>query len=108
MATEAFSRSWRTCAALIARSSTSKCLGAPTKGARSFAVRIAGPSLDGGSAPALLAIFGEHGDEHDVIDLGIGLIEYLATNYGVDANITDLLDREVVWIVPMMNPPSAP
>ncbi len=82
-------------------------IGTSHEGRSIVAVRVAGPLVDPASAPALLALFGEHGDEHDSIDLGLGLITHLATGYGSDPTITSLLDRKVVWMVPMMNPDGA-
>ncbi len=57
--------------------------------------------------PAILAIFTEHGNEHDTTNLGIGIIDKLASRYGHDQGVTHLLDTRDLWIVPMMNPDGA-
>ena len=77
-------------------------IGTTYEGRTIFAVRVGGDPPAGSGDAALLAIFGEHGDEHDVIALGMGLIEQLAASYGEDPEITRLLDRKAVWVVPMM------
>ena len=51
-----------------------------------------------------MAVFTEHGCEHDVTNLAMGIIKYLSDNYGKDHRITNLLDKTEVWIVPLMNP----
>lgn len=60
--------------------------------------------MTSGSKPALMAIFAEHSAEHEVTDIALGIIQYLAENYGKDIRVTDLLNLNEVWIVPMMNP----
>jgi len=72
-----------------------------------FAVRLSGEMSTRKIKPALMLIFTEHGDEHDMTDLGIGIIRYLAEHYGKDERLTNLLNEKEVWIVPMMNPDGA-
>jgi len=69
-----------------------------------YVVKITGGNSNTTDKPGLLAIFAEHSAEHDMTALGIGLIQHLTENYGRDQRITDLLDKKVVYIVPMMNP----
>jgi hypothetical protein len=45
-----------------------------------------------------------HGDETTGFILMLRLIDYLLTNYGVDDEITDLLDNVEIWICPNENP----
>lgn len=79
-------------------------IGKTYEGRSIFAVRITGNVSNQNNKPALMAIFTQHGDEHDVTDLAVGIIKYLADNYGKDKRVTDLLNQKEVWIVPMMNP----
>lgn len=57
--------------------------------------------------PAILAIFTEHANEHDVTHLGVGILDELASRYGIDDEVRRLLDGGDLWIVPMLNPDGA-
>ncbi len=45
-----------------------------------------------------------HGDETTGFVLLLRLIDYLASNYGADAEITEMLDNTEIWICPNENP----
>ena len=45
-----------------------------------------------------------HGDETAGYVLMLRLIDYLLTNYGTDARVTDLVDNTEIWINPLSNP----
>ena len=45
-----------------------------------------------------------HGDETTGYVLMLRLINYLLTNYGSNARITNMLDNEEIWICPLANP----
>lgn len=79
-------------------------IGKTYEGRSIFAVKIGGNATTSGSKPALMAIFAEHSAEHEVTDIALGIIQYLGQNYGKDIRVTDLLNLNEVWIVPMMNP----
>ncbi len=83
---------------------TVQSIGKTYEGRSIFAVRVSGNVPTANNKPALMAIFTEHGDEHDVTDIAIGIIRHLAENYGKDERVTDLLNRKEVWVVSMMNP----
>jgi len=82
-------------------------LGKTFEGRPILAVRLRGNKPSPQPRPAILAIFTEHGDEHDVTNLGIGILRELAARYGTDDEVTRLLDETVLWVVPMMNPDGA-
>lgn len=82
-------------------------LGTTYEGRSLFAVKVTGTMPAPGSKPALLAIFTEHGDEHDTTDLAVGIIRFFAENYGKDERITGILNQKELWIVPLMNPDGA-
>lgn len=67
-------------------------------------VKVGKEGLNRVDKPAFMAIFTEHGGEHDVTNLAIGIIDHLAKNYGEDRSVTDLLNQTDVWILPMMDP----
>jgi murein tripeptide amidase MpaA len=72
-----------------------------------MAARLGRPSPSGEPRPAVLAVFGEHGNEHDVTTVAIGMLERLASLYGSDEQVTRLLDSRDLWVIPMMNPDGA-
>ena len=45
-----------------------------------------------------------HGDESVGREMILALAQYLVTNYGLDARVTELLDNTEIHLVPSMNP----
>jgi len=45
-----------------------------------------------------------HGDEPVGTELCLYFIDMLASSYGQDARLTDLVDSTEIWVVPLMNP----
>jgi predicted deacylase len=45
-----------------------------------------------------------HGDETTGYVLLLRLIDYLTSNYGTDAEVTDMVDGMEIWINPLANP----
>ncbi|HSB64943.1 MAG TPA: M14 family zinc carboxypeptidase, partial [Anaerolineales bacterium] len=45
-----------------------------------------------------------HGDETTGIEMTVRFAEYLADNYGIDQQITDLVDKMEIWLCPIYNP----
>lgn len=82
-------------------------LGRTYEGRSILAVRLSGNPQSLNTKPALMAIFTEHGCEHDVTNIAMGIIKNLSNSYGKDERVTALLDDTEVWIVPMMNPDGA-
>lgn len=54
--------------------------------------------------PKFLYTSSMHGDELTGYILTLRLIEYLLTNYGTDARITNMLNNTEIWINPLANP----
>lgn len=79
-------------------------IGKTHEGRSVFVVKIGKDGLNRVDKPAIMAIFTEHSGEHDITNLAIGIIDYLAKNYGEDRRVTDLLNQIDVWILPMMDP----
>ncbi len=45
-----------------------------------------------------------HGDETTGIDMTMRLAELLASSYGTDPNLTDVVDKMEIWLCPISNP----
>jgi hypothetical protein len=54
--------------------------------------------------PRLLIIAAIHARELTVAELAQRWIDYLVAGYGVDADVTTLLDSSEMWVVPLANP----
>ncbi|MBI5593280.1 MAG: hypothetical protein HY881_22695 [Deltaproteobacteria bacterium] len=54
--------------------------------------------------PGVLAIFAEHAGEHDTTSLAMGIMQYLIDHYSTDENVSRILEKTELWIIPMMNP----
>lgn len=54
--------------------------------------------------PGIVFMGNHHAREHVSAELPLMLVEYLAKNYGVDREITDLIDRRDIFFIPMVNP----
>ncbi len=58
----------------------------------------------GARRPVVFALFGQHPDEHDMNALGMYFIQRLAERHGQDAEVTALLARSEIAVMPMANP----
>jgi hypothetical protein len=58
----------------------------------------------GGDKPQVLFLATHHAREWVATEMAMRLIKYLASNYGLDGRVTDLLDTVEVWVVPVANP----
>ena len=65
------------------------------------AVRIGPPNR---VKPRVLFYAGEHARELMPVELQLRMIEHLATRYGQDVNVTQLVDEREIWVIPLMNP----
>ncbi len=54
--------------------------------------------------PEIQWIGAHHGDETISAEVCYYMIEYLLENYGVDPDITWLINEREIWIIPMLNP----
>lgn len=56
------------------------------------------------SSPAVLALFGQHADEHETTSLALGLTRTLLDRAQRDETLASELDNATVYIAPMVNP----
>ena len=68
------------------------------------AFTLTAPGGDPASKPALLFNFTQHAREWISPMTGLYIMERLASGYGVDPAVTELLDGLTVYFVPMVNP----
>jgi hypothetical protein len=54
--------------------------------------------------PEVQWIGAHHGDETISVEVCYYMIDHLLANYGVDPDITWLVDEREIWIIPMLNP----
>ncbi|HRK01059.1 MAG TPA: M14 family metallopeptidase [Oligoflexia bacterium] len=54
--------------------------------------------------PGVLFVGNHHAREHLSAEVPLMLAQYLASNYGTDAGITELINTRDIMIVPMLNP----
>lgn len=57
--------------------------------------------------PAVMAVFAQHGDEHETTRLALGMVKRLLHEYGRDAAVTNALNKASAYLVPMANPDGA-
>jgi len=79
-------------------------IGESYEGRSIYAVRVGSSQTGALERPEVLAIFAQHSSEHTMTNLAVDLIRELGNGYGADAEVTKLLDRANVWILPMVNP----
>ncbi|MBS1959411.1 MAG: DUF2817 domain-containing protein [Bdellovibrionales bacterium] len=85
-------------------------IGKSVEGRSLMFARITAPATKGralAARPEFKFIANMHGDEIVGRELMIKLIEDLASNYGKDQRITQILDNTQVYILPSMNPDGA-
>lgn len=58
----------------------------------------------GGDKPQVLFHATTHAREWVATEMAMRLMEYLTSNYGTDARVTNLLDTTEIWIIPVVNP----
>ncbi|MHC4259637.1 MAG: M14 family zinc carboxypeptidase [Planctomycetota bacterium] len=79
-------------------------LGTSVQGRQLWAVKITdNPDVEE-DEPEFKYVATMHGDEPVGTEMCLYFIDMLLTNYGLDANITDLVDSTEIWVVPLMNP----
>jgi len=79
-------------------------LGQSNQGRELWAMLITDNPDDEEDEPEFKYVSTMHGDEPLGTELCLYLIEWLLSDYGVDARITDIVDETAIWIVPLMNP----
>jgi hypothetical protein len=82
-------------------------IGKSVKGRDLWVMKISKDAKTDDSRPEFKYIANMHGDEIVGREMMTKLIKDLVTNYGKDPQITNLVDREQIYIMPSMNPDGA-
>ncbi|QSB15115.1 choice-of-anchor J domain-containing protein [Natronosporangium hydrolyticum] len=69
-----------------------------------IAMKISSPVGQDLGKPEVLLSAGMHAREHLTVEMAIYLMRMFTEEYGVDPQITDLVDNRVIWIMPQVNP----
>ena len=77
---------------------------AKTQDGRAVIVLEIGKNDIGNSKPSMLAVFGQHANEHETTNMAMGFIKKLLDSYGTDSALTGMLDHSLIYIIPMANP----
>jgi carboxypeptidase T len=59
---------------------------------------------DGSKKPGIVFFGNHHARELVTVEIPMLLINHLLSNYGKDADITNMIDNTEIWIAPMVNP----
>ncbi|MBI3543603.1 MAG: hypothetical protein HY075_10055, partial [Deltaproteobacteria bacterium] len=54
--------------------------------------------------PGIVFMGNHHAREHVSAEIPLMLLEHLAKNYGVDKDLTALIDKRDIYVIPMVNP----
>ncbi len=80
------------------------CLGHSVEGRDIWAVKISdNPTVDE-QEPEVLYTAAIHAREVITPEVLFYFMDYLTDNYGLDSEVTDLVDNRELWLVPMINP----
>jgi carboxypeptidase D len=79
-------------------------LGLSVQGRHLWALRISDNMPLEEDEPEVRYISTMHGDEIMGVEMCLNMIDYLTTNYGTDARVTNIVDEIDLWIMPLMNP----
>jgi len=80
-------------------------IGSSIEGRDILAVRISdNPEVDQPGKPKVLLVGGHHAREWISVDVPYYIALHLVDNYGVDPEVTALVDNGVIWVVPLLNP----
>ena len=82
-------------------------IGKSVKGRDLWVIKLSNNVKENDSRPEFKYIANMHGDEIVGREIMVRLIKDLAQNYGKDPQITNLLDRVQIYIMPSMNPDGA-
>ncbi len=77
---------------------------AKTQGGRNVILLKIGKNDTENPKPSMLAIFGQHADEHETTNMAMGFTKKLLESYGTDTALTSMLDNSTIYIIPMANP----
>ncbi len=79
-------------------------LGRSVQGRELWAIRITDQPDRQEDEPEVKIVSTLHGDEPIGTELTLRLAEHLLSSYGVDAELTNLVDETDIWLVPLANP----
>jgi carboxypeptidase T len=82
-------------------------IGQSYKGRELWAAKISDNVGVDEDEPEVLFDGGHHADEHMGTEMALRILHWLADGYGVDPEITDIVDSREIWIVFMVNPDGA-
>lgn len=78
--------------------------GSSGEGRPLFAMRIGGKGGDEKNKAQIMLTAATHGDELITVEVLMSLVDKLLEGYGVDQRITEILNRRVIYVVPVVNP----
>lgn len=61
------------------------------------------PDADDPTEPAVLFFSLTHAREHLTVEMGLEIIRYFTANYGLDPNVTNLVNTREIWVIPNVN-----
>jgi len=79
-------------------------LGKSLKGEEIWALRISNDAAVRDAKPAVLFNAEHHAREVMTVEVVLDTAEYLLTRYGSDPRVTSWVDRNNIWLMPMVNP----
>lgn len=79
-------------------------IGQSVEGRELWALKISDNPDQEEPEPEIQWIGGHHGNETISVEVPYYMAEYLLTNYGIDPEVTWLVDEREIWIIPMLNP----
>jgi len=82
-------------------------LGTSYEGRQIPLVKISGNVGADEAEPEVLFTSNQHAREHLTVEMALYLMNELTSQYGVDSQITNLVNTREIWIVPTMNPDGA-
>jgi Zinc carboxypeptidase len=80
-------------------------IGHTLQGREIIALKVThGAGIPDGSRPAVLYSAAQHAREWISVEVNRRLLHYFVDNYGVDPEVTDLVNTRELWFVPVANP----
>ena len=80
-------------------------IGHSLQGREIIALKVThGAGMPDGSRPAVLYSAAQHAREWISVEVNRRLLHYFVDNYGVDPDVTDLVNTRELWFVPVANP----
>jgi hypothetical protein len=82
-------------------------IGHSYQGRDMIAVKISDNVATDEDEPEILFMANIHAREHLTVEMALYLANELTSKYGIDSQITSLVDNREIWIIPMLNPDGA-